>query len=85
MKVDVSFIIPSYNEEKNLKVEMMTNTKINNVTIDIGNVQKFSIDELEGKYGVAVEVKGKMLRKQGLMIDVSYKDEAGKYYFWRIG
>ncbi len=70
-----------YNEPDNATVEITTNTKINNVTINIGKLNRLEIDELEGKYVVVIPIKGKMLYKKQIDVDLKYKDAVGKHYF----
>ena len=69
-----------YNEEKTVIFEIVTNTRINNATLKIGDLSKTEINEIGGKYAVSLTAKGKMLLGK-MPIELRYKDEAGKYYF----
>ena len=69
-----------YNEDANISLELMSNTKINNITIAIAS-NKINLEDLEGKYVVTLPVKGKMFLNKPFGIDLRYKDEVGKYYF----
>ena len=70
----------NYNEIKNMTLEIVTNAKINNLTLKLSKHDAASIDELEGRYVLTLQLKGKNLLKE-MPIDLKYKDEVGKYYF----
>ncbi len=66
-----------YNELTDLNFDIFSNTIINNVSLEVGDIANSELENFEGKYRIVTPMQGKQIEDGILTLRLFYKDEFG--------